>query len=75
MNDVQKQTIKAIVNIFETGRISGDYGGRCRSSGDSGASFYGRSQATLGGGSLFSVLERILRSRRAGLVSPIRGLI
>jgi chitosanase len=57
MNDLQKQTIKAIVNVFETGKIKGDYGAVAVLPGDSGHLSYGRSQATLGGGSLFSVLE------------------
>jgi chitosanase len=57
MNDLQKKTVKAIVNIFETGRAAGDYGAVALLPGDSGRLSFGRSQATLGSGTLFSVLE------------------
>lgn len=57
MNDLQRRTAKAIVNIFETGRVSGDYGAVTVLKGDSGHLTYGRSQTTLGSGNLFLLLR------------------
>lgn len=71
MNDVQKQTIKAIVNIFETGEIRGDYGAVAVLPGDPGHLSYGRSQATLGGGSLFTVLDEYCRRADARFASGL----
>ena len=46
MNDLQKATSAAIVNIFETGRVRGDYGAIAVLKGDSGHLSYGRSKRT-----------------------------
>src|SRR5262249_50602790 len=56
MNAIQTATAVAIVNVFETGRVSGDYGGIAVMKGDKGHLSYGRSQASLGSGSLFKLL-------------------
>lgn len=58
MNDLQKATSAAIVNVFESGRVRGDYGAITVLKGDSGHLSYGRSQTTLGSGSLFRLLQR-----------------
>src|SRR5688572_2451411 len=57
MTDLQKKTAKAIVNIFETGRLRGRYEAVVVLKGDSGHLSYGRSQATLGSGSLYVLLK------------------
>jgi len=57
MNELQKKTAKAIVNIFETGRVTGDYGAVTVLKGDSGHLTYGRSQTTLGSGNLFLLIR------------------
>lgn len=57
MNNLQKATSAAIVNIFESGRVRGDYGAITVLKGDSGHLSYGRSQVTLGSGSLFLLLQ------------------
>lgn len=57
MNDLQKLTAKAIVNIFETGRVCGDYGAVTLLKGDAGHLTYGRSQTTLGSGNLFLLIK------------------
>jgi chitosanase len=49
--------IGAIVNVFETGRVRGDYGAIAVLKGDTGHLSYGRSQVTLGSGSLFQLLD------------------
>jgi len=57
MNTIQAATTIAIVNIFETGRVRGDYGGIAVMEGDAGHLSYGRSQASLGSGSLYALLN------------------
>lgn len=57
MTDLQKQTIKTIVNIFETGRIAGDYCSVSVIPGDAGHLSYGRSQSALGSGALSNLLN------------------
>lgn len=54
----QKKTAESIVNVFETGRALGDYGQVTLIRGDTGHLTFGRSQATLGSGSLGRLLER-----------------
>ena len=53
----QELTVKAIVNIFETGRVAGDYGSVTLLKGDSGHLTYGRSQTTLASGNLFLLIK------------------
>jgi chitosanase len=57
ITDLQKRTIQAIVNIFETGRPLGDYGKVTLLAGDSGHLTYGRSQTTLASGNLFLLIK------------------
>jgi chitosanase len=57
MTELQEQTIKAIVNVFETGRVAGDYGAVTVLKGDAGHLTYGRSQTTLGSGNLFLLIK------------------
>ena len=52
LNALQKATAQAIVNIFETGRVIGDYGQVTLLAGDSGHLTYGRAQTTLASGNL-----------------------
>jgi chitosanase len=54
----QAATIKAIVNLFETGRVLGDYGQVTVIAGDTGHLTFGRSQTTLGSGNLHTLLDR-----------------
>jgi chitosanase len=65
MKDLQKLTAKAIINIFETGRVRGRYGAVAVLKGDSGHLSYGRSQATLGSGSLYLLLKDYCESAGA----------
>jgi chitosanase len=65
MNDIQMKTAKAIVNVFETGRVHGNYGAVTLLKGDPGHLTYGRSQTTLASGNLF-LLIRAYCGRRDG---------
>lgn len=49
---LQKCVIQAIVNVFETGKPSGDYARVALAKGDAGHLSYGRSQASLASGNL-----------------------
>lgn len=54
---LQKAAAQAIVNIFETGSVRGDYGEVTLLPGDSGQLTYGRSQTTLASGNLFLLIQ------------------
>jgi chitosanase len=54
---LQKAAAQAIVNIFETGSIRGNYSDVTLMSGDTGQLTYGRSQTTLASGNLFLLIQ------------------
>ena len=54
---LQKKTAQAIVNIFETGSVHGDYGQVTVQRNDAGHLTYGRSQATLASGNLHLLVK------------------
>lgn len=58
LTDTQVRAAKAIVNIFETGAVLGQYGQVTLLPGDSGRLTYGRSQTTLGSGKLVELLQQ-----------------
>lgn len=53
----QKSTAMAIVNIFESGSVLGDYGQVTVLTGDSGHLTFGRSQTSLGSGNLSKLVD------------------
>jgi chitosanase len=53
----QKRTAEAIVNVFETSEVRGDYGSVVVIPGDTGHLTFGRSQTTLGSGGLHDLLR------------------
>jgi chitosanase len=57
LNQSQKQVAQAIVNIFETGKITGEYGQITLLEGDTGHLTYGRSQTTLASANLFLLIK------------------
>lgn len=58
LTTTQKKTAQAIVNIFETGSVLGDYGNVTLIDGDTGHLTFGRSQTTLGSGNLHDLMLR-----------------
>lgn len=81
----QARAAKAIVNLFETGQVLGDYGAVTVLPGDTGHLTYGRSQTTLGSGNLAVLIDRYctqpgarfgarLRDWRASLKARDRAL-
>lgn len=63
----QKLTAQAIVNIFETSQVLGDYGQVTVIAGDTGHLTFGRSQTTLGSGKLHGLLARYCANPGASL--------
>lgn len=70
--DTQAQTAKAIVNIFETGAVRGDYGAVTLLPGDTGRLTFGRSQTTLGSGNLGLLVERYCATIGARFAARLR---
>jgi chitosanase len=68
-----KDVMAAIVNVYETGRVKGDYGAIAVLKGDNGHLSYGRSQLTLGSGNLFKLLDRYCRQQTADGKGPQFG--
>jgi chitosanase len=72
MTSLQQKTAQAIVNIFETGRLHGDYGRVVVADGDKGHLSYGRSQTTLASGQLFILLNQYCAADGARFAEQIR---
>jgi chitosanase len=75
MNDLQSLTCSAIVNVFETGRVRGNYGAIAVLKGDSGHLSYGRSQAALGSGTLFSLLNLYCQQPGGQFTAQIQAVL
>jgi len=57
LTTTQRKTAQGILNLFETSEVLGDYGKVTVIPGDTGHLSFGRSQTTLGSGSLHSLLQ------------------
>jgi chitosanase len=75
MNELQQATARAIVNVFETGRVLGKYTAIGVLKGDSGHLSYGRSQAALGSGVLFDLLDAYCQKPTATCADALRGYL
>jgi len=75
---LHKRTAQAVINIFETGTAQGDYGRVVHAKHDSGQLSYGRSQATLAGGGLYTLIKKYCETPGArhafGLISYLPDL-
>ena len=65
LTETQQRTAEAIVNIFETSRVRGDYGRVTVIRGDTGHVTFGRSQTTLASGNLHALLKQYTDRRDA----------
>ena len=72
LNELQKETAKAIVNIFETGSARGDYARVTLLTGDSGHLTYGRAQTTLGSGNLHLLIKAYCGVPGAAYARPLK---
>lgn len=75
MNDLQKLTCLAVVNIFETGSPKGNYGAVTVLPGDSGHLTYGRSQTTLASGDLYLLIKAYVDDPDAQFASEFRAYL
>ncbi len=75
LTDLQKATAQAIVNIFETGRLQGEYGQVTMIAGDSGHLTYGRSQTTLASGNLYLLIKAYCETQGAFLGSGLSAYL
>ncbi|MEO6276288.1 peptidoglycan-binding protein [Roseateles sp.] len=75
LTDTQARAAKAIVNIFETGEVLGDYGRVTLIPGDTGHLTYGRSQTTLGSGLLHDLLEQYVDNAGARFAARLRPFL
>lgn len=75
VTSLQKQTIQAIVNIFETGRVRGEYGQVTLLPGDSGHLTYGRSQTTLASGNLHLLIKAYCEAPGAALAGALQPFL
>jgi chitosanase len=58
LTTTQKRTAEAIVNVFETSEVRGNYGSVTLITGDTGHLTFGRSQTTLGSGNLYDLMKQ-----------------
>jgi chitosanase len=72
LTDLQKKTAQAIVNIFETGRVRGEYGRVTLLPGDTGHLTYGRSQTTLASGNLHLLIKAYCDEEVSALGAALR---
>jgi len=72
LSELQKETAQAIVNIFETGSVRGDYARVTLLTGDSGHLTYGRAQTTLGSGNLYLLVKAYCEAPRALYARALR---
>ncbi|MFB2978541.1 peptidoglycan-binding protein [Microseira sp. BLCC-F43] len=72
LTDLQKQTAQAIVNIFETGKVQGDYSNVTFVASDPGGLTYGRSQTTLMSGNLFLLIQAYCEAEEAEFATELR---
>jgi chitosanase len=67
ITDGQRRTAEAIVNIFETGSATGDYGNVTVVPGDPGHLTYGKAQTTLPTGNLYLLIKAYVEAPGNGL--------
>jgi len=75
LTDLQKRTAQAIVNIFETGKVRGDYAQVTLIPGDTGHLTYGRSQTTLASGNLYLLIRDYCDAPGAALATGLRRFL
>src|SRR5207244_8106766 len=71
ISGLQKKTAQAIVNIFETGRLQGNYGAVTLLAGDFGHLTYGRSQTTLASGNLHLLIKAYCEADQASYADAL----
>ena len=75
LTELQKRTIQAIVNVFETGKAAGDYANVTLLPGDAGHLTYGRSQTTLASGNLWRLVENYCQAAAGEVAEELRAYL
>ncbi|HKO03319.1 MAG TPA: chitosanase, partial [Candidatus Acidoferrales bacterium] len=75
LTELQKRTIQAIVNVFETGKPAGDYTNVTLLPGDAGHLTYGRSQTTLASGNLWRLVELYCAAAEGETAAELRAFL
>jgi chitosanase len=75
LTDLQKCTAQAIVNIFETSQVRGDYGKVTLLPRDTGHLTYGRSQTTLASGNLYLLIKAYCEAEGAQFAEPLQAYL
>ena len=71
LSELQKKTAQAIVQIFETSKVMGDYGKVTLLKDDTGHLTYGKAQTTLASGNLHLLIAEYCRTPGAALAGPL----
>lgn len=71
----QKRAAEAIVNIFETGSVRGDYSNVTLAAGDTGHLTFGRSQTTLSSGNLATLVQRYCANAAARFSAALKPYV
>jgi len=71
LTQLQKKSAQAIVNLFETGAVRGDYAKVTIMPGDPGHLTYGRSQTTLASGNLYLLIKAYCSAPGAELATEL----
>jgi chitosanase len=72
LQELQKRTAQAIINIFETSKVSGDYAKVVFFADDPGGLTYGKSQTTLMSGNLFLLIKAYCETENAQFADELR---
>jgi chitosanase len=75
LTTLQKQTAQAIVNVFESGSVRGNYGSVTLIPGDTGHLTYGRAQTTLGSGNLYLLIKAYCAAQGAQFAAALSGYL
>ncbi|HEX9961990.1 MAG TPA: hypothetical protein VGB00_13730 [Pyrinomonadaceae bacterium] len=72
LTELQKQAAQAIVNIFETGKVLGDYASVVSVAGDPGGLTYGKAQTTINSGNLYLLIKAYTEAAGAVFANDLR---
>lgn len=75
LSELQKKTSQAIVNIYETGSIHGDYARVVMAKNDPGHLTYGRSQTTLASGNLYLLIKAYCDAPGAAFATELSAFL
>lgn len=75
LTELQKDAAQAIVNIFETGKVLGDYASVVSVAGDPGGLTYGKSQTTLNSGNLYLLIKAYTEADGAVFANDLRPFL